>query len=99
MNEKGNFNYGPVTFTVKGDEIVDFRISGVTTSGCGGFKDVIVPSGIKIKGTEFGGSHQPIEGVNDTIIVTGTISGGSASGSFSEGPTCRNSGKFSASRK
>jgi len=98
-NEKGTFNFGPVSFVVKGNEIVNFKIERVTTSGCGGMKSVIVPSGIKIQGSEFGGSYQPIDGVDDTIIVTGTLTGNSASGSFSEGPTCRNSGKFTATAK
>jgi hypothetical protein len=98
-NDAGTFNFGTVSFTVKGKQIVDFRITRVTTSGCGGMKDVIVPNGIAIKGTDFAGSFQPIPGIDDTIIVTGTISGTNASGTFSEGPTCRNSGKFTASPK
>ena len=98
-NEKGDFNFGPASFTVKGDQILNFKIERVTTSGCGGMKSVIVPSGIVIKGSEFAGSYKPIEGIDDTIIVTGTMSGNSASGTFTEGPTCRNSGKFVASAK
>lgn len=96
-NNDGTFNYGTVSFTVKGNQIVDFRITKVTTSGCGGMKDVIVPSGITIKGSEFAGSFQPIPGIDDTIIVTGTMTGSGATGTFTEGPTCRNSGKFTAS--
>lgn len=98
-NEKGDFNYGPVTFTVKGDQIVDFKIEKVTTSGCGGMKNVLVPSGITIKVSEFGGSYQPVPGIDDTVIVTGTIQDGTITGKFSEGPTCRNSGKFTAQRR
>ncbi len=52
----------------------------MATSGCGGTKSVIIPSGIVIRGSEFAGFHKPIDGVDDTTIVTGTISGNSASG-------------------
>ena len=86
-NEKGDFNYGPVTFTVKGDQIVDFKIEKVTTNGCGGMKNVIVPSGIVVKGSEFGGSYQPVPGIDDTVIVTGTIQDKNINRKITEGPT------------
>ena len=87
--------YGKVTFKVKGSTIRNLKIESVTTSGCGGFKSVVVPK-LKIKGTRFTGTYKPVPGVDDIISVNGKISGGKASGTFSEGPLCGNGGRFSA---
>ena len=103
-NLAGNFNYGKVTFTTSGSTMKNLVIEGVTTSGCGGYKSVIVPK-LKIRGGKFTGSYVPVPGKNDVIRVTGTISGSTAKGRFSEGPLdiakpplCQNKGKFMASR-
>lgn len=98
-NMTGNFNYGPVSFTVQGNRIKNFLIEGVTTSGCNGYKNVFVPSGIKIKGTRFSGAYQPIPGIDDIITVSGRIVGSKATGTFVEGPLCSNAGKFVATRR
>lgn len=103
-NLAGNFNYGKVTFTTSGSTMKNLKIEGVTTSGCGGYKSVIVPK-LKIKGSRFSGSYVPVPGLNDVIRVSGTIRGSSASGQFSEGPLdiakpplCQNNGRFTARR-
>lgn len=96
-NLKGDFKYGKVTFTVSGSRIKNLQIEAVTTSGCGGFKNVIVPS-VKIRKTRFSASYRPIPGIDDIVRVSGTISNGKARGTFSEGPLCVNAGKFSAKR-
>ncbi len=97
-NLAGNFNYGAVTFTVSGSTMKNLIIEGVTTIGCGGYKNVVVPS-VKIRGAKFSASYQPIPGINDIIKVSGTIRSGKVSGTFSEGPLCYNSGKFTAKRQ
>ena len=90
-----SFKYGKVTFRVRGNTIRNLKIAAVTVSGCGGFKDVVVPR-LRIRGTRFAGSYEPVPGVDDTIIVRGRISGGKATGTFSEGPTCVGEGRFTA---
>ena len=97
-NLKGDFRYGKVSFTLEGKTIKNFIVEGVTTSGCGNYKSVVVPK-MKVKGNKFSAYYTPIPGINDVIIVTGTIKGNSASGTFSEGPLCSNSGKFKAKKK
>ena len=95
---KGDFKYGKVTFRVKGKTMRNLTIEGVTTSGCGGFKSVIVPK-LTIKGTRFTGAYAPVPGVDDIISVNGTIKNGKAKGTFSEGPLCQNAGRFTAKAK
>ncbi len=96
-SKDGTFNYGKVTFTVSGSKIKNLRIQGVTTSGCGGFKDVIVPK-LTIKGSSFSATYKPVKDVDDTIKVKGTFKGSTAKGTFEEGPVCVNAGRFTAKR-
>lgn len=104
-NLAGDFNYGKVTFTTSGSTMKNLVIEGVTTSGCGGYKSVIVPK-LKIRGGKFSASYFPLgRSYNDVILVSGTIRGSKATGRFSEGPhdpakppLCQNKGKFTASR-
>ena len=93
-----DFNYGKVTFRVKGNTMRNLVIRAVTTSGCGGFKDVVVPK-LTIKGNRFTGAYQPVPGVDDIISVNGTFKGNTAKGVFSEGPLCQNAGRFTARAK
>lgn len=97
-NTKGDFNYGKVTFTLQGNTIKNFKIEGVTTSGCGGYKSVIVPK-IKVRGSKFSAGYVPVPGLDDIVVVNGKIRGNTATGTFSEGPLCSNAGKFRAKRK
>jgi len=97
-NSAGDFNYGKVTFTVSGTTMKDLKIEGVTTSGCGGYKNVIVPK-IKIRGTKFSAGYVPVPGLDDIVTVSGTIRNGKVTGIFAEGPLCQNDGKFTARKK
>lgn len=91
-----SFKYGKVTFTVKGDTMRKLTIEGVTvSSNCGGYKTIYVPK-LTIKGKRFTGAYQPVKGVDDIISVHGTFSGGTAKGTFSEGPLCDGAGRFTA---
>ena len=103
-NLAGDFNYGKVTFTTSGSTMKNLKIEGVTTSGCGGYKNVLVPK-LKIKGGKFSATYVPVPGLNDVVRVQGSINGSKATGQFSEGPLdiakpplCQNKGKFTASR-
>ncbi|CAB4920256.1 unannotated protein [freshwater metagenome] len=97
-NLKGDFTYGKVSFTLSGSTIRDFVIEGVTTSGCGGFKSVVVPR-IRLKGSVISVKYRPIEGIDDWIVIAGRIRGGKATGTFREGPLCSNEGRFTARRR
>jgi hypothetical protein len=97
-NMSRNFNYGPVSFTLRGRTIKDFKVEGVTTSGCGGFKNVVVPR-IAVRGNRIRATYRPIPGIDDFIRVNGTILGSRASGTFSEGPLCVNAGRWSARKR
>ncbi len=96
-SKDGTFQYGKVTFRVRGRTIRNLKIESVTVGGCGGLgmKSIVVPK-LTISGRKFRGVYQPVPGVDDTIIVTGTISRGRARGTFTEGPLCSAEGKFTA---
>lgn len=97
-NTIGTFNYGAVSFTVEGKQIKNFLIEGVTTSGCGGYKNVFVPR-IRISGSKFSVAYRPLPGYDDVIRVSGRFNGATASGTFKEGNLCSNAGKFTARRR
>jgi hypothetical protein len=96
-SKDGTFRYGKVTFRVRGRTIRNLKIESVTVGGCGGLgmKSIVVPK-LTITGRRFRGVYKPVPDVDDTIIVTGTISGGRARGTFTEGPLCSAEGKFTA---
>jgi hypothetical protein len=94
-SKDGSFKYGKVSFRVRGSTIRNLEIESVTMSGCGGMKTIVVPR-LRIRGTRFSASYKPVPDVDDTIIVRGTIKGGTARGTFSEGPLCVGEGKFTA---
>lgn len=94
-NMDRTFNYGAVSFTVVRGAISNFVIEGVTVSGCGGYKSIVVPR-LTISGKKVSGSYVPIEGIDDVIIVTGSFAGGAIRGTFTEGPTCIGAGRFIA---
>lgn len=97
-NLKGDFNYGKVTFTVKGSLMKNLIIEAVTTQGCGGYKSVVVPK-VRIRGSRFQATYVPVPGLDDTIKVSGTIRGSKATGKFREFGLCNNEGKFTARKR
>lgn len=94
-NPEGTFNYGAVSFTLRGKMIIDFKIEGVTVSGCGGYKSIIVPR-MRINGTRVTATYVPIPGLDDVVKVNARFAGGMLRGTFSEGPLCSGAGKFVA---
>lgn len=98
-NLKGDFNYGKVTFTVKGGFIRNLKIEAVTTkSSTIPFTTVVVPKA-KIRGNTFSARHVPVPGIEDVIKVSGTIKGSIAKGRFQEGPLIPCEGKFTARKR
>ena len=95
-NMDGTFNYGKVSFTVGKGVITNFRIEAVTVSGCGGYRNILLPR-LTIKGRSITGSYEPVPGIDDVVIVTARYVGGKIRGTFTEGPTCVGKGRFVAS--
>jgi len=90
------FNYGKVTFTVGRGVITDFTIEGVSVSGCGNYMNIFVPE-LTVKGRDITGTYQPIPDVGVFITVAARFAGGKVRGTFTQGPDCRGSGRFTAS--
>lgn len=94
-NTEGTFNYGKVSFTVASGAVTKFTIAGVTVSGCGGYMSIVVPR-IPIKGKSFSGSYVPVKGIDQTVTVSGRLTGAQIKGTFKSGPTCVGAGRFTA---
>ncbi len=95
-NMAGDFNYGAVKFTVRGDTVRGFIIEGVTTD-CGYMSLVMNP--MKIKGNTISSFYQPVKDVDQAIVVDAKFKGKAMSGTFTAGPLCGAEGKFSAQPK
>ena len=94
-NMDRTFNYGKVSFTVGKGVVTNFKIEGVTVSGCGGYRTIVVPR-LSIKGRSIAGSYEPVPGIDDVVIVPARFVGGKIVGTFTEGPTCSGAGRFVA---
>ena len=94
-NMTGDFAYGKVSFTVARGKVTKFRIEGVTVSGCGGYKTIVVPR-LAISGSSISGRYVPVPGVDDVITVKARYAGGAIRGTFTEGPLCSGAGRFVA---
>jgi hypothetical protein len=90
-----DFNYGKVTFKVKGSTIRGLQIEAVTVSGCGGFMTLVIPRA-RIDGRRFTGAYQPVPGTDQIVSVNGTFRGNTVKGTFSAGPLCQGAGRFTA---
>lgn len=98
-NLKGDFNYGKVTFTVKGGYMRDLEIRGVTTqSSTIPYTTVAVPK-VRIRGGRFSAKYVPVPGIKDIIDVGGRINGSVARGWFHEGPLIPAEGRFTARKR
>ena len=97
-NVKGDFTYGKVSFTVSRGKVSNFIIEGVTVSGCGGYKSIVVPK-LTISGKSISGRYVPVPGIDDVITVKARFAGGVIRGTFTEGPMCIASGRFVARPK
>lgn len=105
----GKFRYGNVTMKVSGAKLKTLKIESVTTTGCGGFMNVVITPGVEgsritkgsatIKGGRLSLTYVPtIDVAEQATTVKATITGRTVKGTFKSGPLCENEGRFSAKR-
>jgi major membrane immunogen (membrane-anchored lipoprotein) len=104
-----DFNYGKVTVRVKNNKVRFLKIEAVTTTGCGGFMDVvfapddpatkIIGGSATIKNGRFSVKYLPYDEVEDqSTSITARFSGGKVTGTFESGSICGNAGRFTAKK-
>ena len=100
-NLKGDFNYGKVTFTVKGGFIRNLTIRAVTTKSDEiPFTTVVLPKAKITGGTFFGRKSYPLlPGDMEVVEAGGTIRGSVAKGRFNQGPLIDCEGKFTTRKQ
>ena len=91
-----NFDYGKVTFTVGAGVVRNFKVEGVSVSGCGNYMNIVVPQ-LTLKGRDITGTYQPYPDIAVVITVAARFAGGKIRGTFTQGPDCRGAGRFTAS--
>ncbi|CAN5643337.1 hypothetical protein BH10ACT11_BH10ACT11_07140 [soil metagenome] len=105
-----DFNYGKVTMKVRGGKVTSLVIEGVTTSGCGGFMDVvfapkdrdtkIVKGSARIKTHDrLSVTYRPLRSIEDQVTtIKAHFTGSKVSGTFKSGTLCNNRGRFTAKK-
>jgi major membrane immunogen (membrane-anchored lipoprotein) len=104
-----DFHYGKVTVRVKNNKVRFLKIEAVTTTGCGGFMDVVFAPGdpatkiiggsTTIKNGRFSVRYLPYDEVEDqSTSITAKFSGGRVTGTFASGSICGNAGRFTATK-
>jgi hypothetical protein len=105
-----SFKYGKVTMKVAGGRVRLLEIKAVTTSGCGGFMDVvfapkdkkhiqIVKGSAKLKGGRLSVTYRPDKTVEDQqTTIKARVRGSKVSGTFKSGYICGNDGRFTAKK-
>jgi hypothetical protein len=102
-------NYGKVTMKVRGGAVTSLVIEAVTTTGCGGFMDVvfapkdseteIVKGSAKIRNGRLSVTYRPVKSVEDqTTTLKARVTGSKVTGTFESGELCGNAGRFSAKK-
>jgi hypothetical protein len=109
-NLAGDFKYGKVTVKVAKNKVTYLEIEAVTTSGCGGFMDVvfapkdpetqIIGGSAKIGANGgFKVKYRPVRSIEDQhTTIKARFSGGKVRGTFASTDLCVNEGRFSAKR-
>ena len=104
---KSDFRYGKVRVVVRDNRVRRIEIKAVTTTGCGGFMDVIfAPSSAKIvsgsariRNGRLSVKYRPDPSVEDqTTEIKARFRGRSVTGTFASGQICGNDGRFTAKR-
>jgi hypothetical protein len=107
---ESDFRYGKVTVRVKNNKLTFLKIEAVTTTGCGGFMDVvfapsdpetqIIGGSAKIKpGGKFTVKYRPVKDIEDQdTFINATFKGGKVTGKFESMSLCSNAGRFTAKR-
>ena len=102
-----DFKYGKVTMKVRGGKVTSLVIKAVTTTGCGGFMDVvfapndpetqIVKGSAKLQAGRLSVTYRPVKSVEDqTTTIKARIVGSKVTGTFKSGGVCVNEGRFTA---
>ena len=106
---ESDFRYGKVTVKVTNNRVKYLEIEGVTTTGCGGFMDVIfapadpetqiIGGSAKIVDGRFKVRYRPVRSIEDqATTISARFVGGRVTGTFSSKDLCVNAGRFSAKR-
>ena len=104
-----DFKYGGVTMKVRGGKVTSLVIKAVTTTGCGGFMDVvfaprdpetrIVSGSARLKNGRLSVKYRPVADIEDqTTEIKARIRGSKVTGTFESGALCSNAGRFTAKR-
>ena len=104
-----DFRYGAVTMKVRAGKVTSLVIKAVTTTGCGGFMDVvfapkdpetqIVKGSARISGGRLSVTYRPVRSIEDqTTKISARLSGSKVTGTFASGTLCGNEGRFTARR-
>ncbi len=104
-----DFKYGKVTMKVRGSKVTNLKIESVTTTGCGGFMNVIfapndpetqiVEGSARIRNGRLKVKYRPVRDVEDqATTIDARVSGGKVTGTFRSGDLCVNAGRFTARR-
>jgi hypothetical protein len=108
-NMDRDFKYGKVTMRVRGGKVSKLEIQAVTTTGCGGFMDVvfapnysgtqILKGSARIRNGRLSVTYRPVSDVEDqTTTINARVRGGRVTGTFKSGDLCVNEGRFTAKR-
>lgn len=106
---ESDFRYGKVTVRVRDNKVRKLVIEGVTTTGCGGFMDVVFAPGdpdtkilagsARIRNGRFSVRYRPVADIEDQETrITATFKGSRVTGKFESGDLCVNAGRFTARR-
>ena len=104
-----DFRYGKVRIVVRDRRVTRIVIESVTTTGCGGFMNVvfapsdrdlqIVSGSVRVRNGRFAVKYRPTKDVEDqTTEIRARITSRSATGTFESGDLCVNAGRFTARR-
>ena len=106
---ESDFRYGKVTVKVKNAKVTYLKIAAVTTTGCGGFMDVVFAPGdpetqiiggsARIKNGKFTVKYRPVRDIEEQdTFINATFKGGRVTGKFESLGYCSNAGRFTARR-
>ena len=102
-----DFRYGKVTMKVRAGKVTSLVIRAVTTTGCGGFMDVvfaprdpetdIVKGSARLRNGRLSVTYRPVRSIEDqTTTIAARIVGSRVTGTFESGTLCENAGRFTA---
>lgn len=108
-NLAGDFNYGKVLVKVKSNKVTYLEIEGVTTSGCGGYMNVvfapndpetqIIGGSPRIRDGRMTVKYRPVRDIEEQdTYIDARFKGNRVTGKFESLGYCENEGRFTARR-